>query len=50
MINNLFSYDQGTILLYSFIVAFSTLLARVSKKKAICNAYGEMIRTYDKYW
>lgn len=49
MLNNLFSYDQGTILLYSFIVAFSTLLARASKKKAICNVYGEMIRTYDKY-
>ena len=49
MLSNLFSYDHGTILLYCFIVLFSTLLARISKKRIIYNADGEMIRTYDKH-
>lgn len=49
MLSNLFDYDHGTILLYCFIVLFSTLLARISKKRIIYNSDGEMIRTYDKH-
>lgn len=49
MFSDLFTYDHGTVLLYFFIVLFSTFLARVSKKRIIYNADGEMIRTYDKY-